>query len=569
MRNSKILSSLVKITTASLLIGCTEFEIPIPKIETIEVTNITEASALTGGLISSDNGNMVSERGICCNTNPNPTLEDNVFKDEDVGPGKFDINLMELSPNTTYFVRAYATNKGGTAYGEQKTFTTKSLELITTPITFITANSAISGGMVSFDSNWLEVISRGICWNTSPNPTTSNSTTMDGGGKGSFSSNLTNLKASTTYYIRAYLTSLNGVKYGNELSFITQNGIMGITTDSASSITSTSASIAGSINEDGGSNVTERGIYWSSSANPNISGQKLISGSGKGEFSSTITGLKQNTIYYVCAFGTNGLGTTYGNVISFTTQNGVPKACFDYSNSNGYLVSFTNCSDYPTTCLWDFGDGTTSTENNPTHKFGSFGSFNVKLTVSNYGLEDFVTKAVSISDVVSLNNLVVTPYVDGALVRIDVDYDGIIDIELFKTIYGGFISGNGYMNIISPKNKYEVFIDSIFTTVYHNSNYTQSTEKFFIPKIFNLGDIIKYSDQTKNGLLIINADWQMYHEDSYTFNTWPQNEIRYIGFRKIVDSKTKIGWIKLKVTSGVTLLSFKIPTEADYLTIDK
>jgi gliding motility-associated-like protein len=92
--------------------------------------------------------------------------------------------------------------------------------LTTTAASSVTTTSASSGGNVTNDGNQ-SVTSRGICWNTSPNPTTANSTTTDGSGTGSFVSSLTSLSPGTLYYIRAYAINLIGTGYGSQVSFAT------------------------------------------------------------------------------------------------------------------------------------------------------------------------------------------------------------------------------------------------------------------------------------------------------------------------------------------------------------
>ena len=128
--------------------------------------------------------------------------------------------------NTIYHVRAYATNKTGTAYGNDVSFTTAAVNSLTVPtltttsISSITQNSAAGGGNITGDGG-STVTARGICWNTSHNPTITNSKTSNGLGTGSYTSALISLTANTTYYVRAYATNANGTAYGNEISFMT------------------------------------------------------------------------------------------------------------------------------------------------------------------------------------------------------------------------------------------------------------------------------------------------------------------------------------------------------------
>ena len=97
--------------------------------------------------------------------------------------------------------------------------------ITTTAITSITGSTAVSGGNVSNDGGTL-VTQRGICYSTSPSPTTANTTIISGSGIGSFSSNLTSLTANTNYYVRAYATNSAGTAYGNEVNFTTTAGII-------------------------------------------------------------------------------------------------------------------------------------------------------------------------------------------------------------------------------------------------------------------------------------------------------------------------------------------------------
>jgi uncharacterized protein (TIGR02145 family) len=92
-----------------------------------------------------------------------------------------------------------------------------------------------------------------------------------------------------------------------------------LSTQSLSSISSTTAATGGNISSDGGATITARGVCWSTTANPTTTDSKTIDGVGIGSFTSSLTGLSANTIYYVRAYATNSVGTAYGNEISFTT----------------------------------------------------------------------------------------------------------------------------------------------------------------------------------------------------------------------------------------------------------
>jgi gingipain R len=98
-----------------------------------------------------------------------------------------------------------------------------------------------------------------------------------------------------------------------------------VTTTAISAIDKTTATGGGNVTADGGAIVTARGICWSTSQNPTVSGSHTTDGTGTGSFTSSMTGLTANTTYYVRAYATNSAGTAYGEELSFTTlPDGIP-----------------------------------------------------------------------------------------------------------------------------------------------------------------------------------------------------------------------------------------------------
>ncbi|MFH1159429.1 MAG: hypothetical protein V1733_00575 [bacterium] len=294
----------------------------LPTVFTTAVTNITQHTATSGGHITSDGGSPVTARGVCWSTSSNPTTANSHTLDGS-GTGVFVSNLTGLTPNTLYYVRAYATNSVGTAYGNELTFTTLPPVLptvFTTAVTNITQHTATSGGHVTSDGG-SSVTARGVCWSTSPNPTTANNHTLDGSGTGVFVSNLTGLTPNTLYYVRAYATNSVGTAYGNELTFTTLPApvLPTVFTTAVTNITQDTATSGGHVTSDGGSPVTARGVCWSTSSNPTTANSHTLDGSGTGVFVSNLTGLTPNTLYYVRAYATNSVGTAYGNELTFTT----------------------------------------------------------------------------------------------------------------------------------------------------------------------------------------------------------------------------------------------------------
>jgi len=194
----------------------------VPEVTTGNVTNVSATTATCGGNVTGDGNSFVTARGVCWSTFENPTINAHKTVDGE-GLGSFASQLTGLTHSTKYYVRAYATNSEGTAYGEQKSFTT----MVITPPTVTTANvtnigsvSATCGGNVTNIGNDPST-TRGVCWSTSQNPTIENSKTVDGTGIGSFTSEITGLTHSTKYYVRAYATNAEGTAYGAQRTFTT------------------------------------------------------------------------------------------------------------------------------------------------------------------------------------------------------------------------------------------------------------------------------------------------------------------------------------------------------------
>jgi hypothetical protein len=190
---------------------------------TSSVRSVTSTSAIVGGEILTDGEEDITNRGIVYGISPNPTLANTILT-VGQGVGSFSTTLSGLNSNTTYYVRAYATNRIGTSFGNELSFTTLPSighsQVTTQNITSITSTTAITGGNIITDGG-PDIIQRGIVYGTNPNPTLDGLFTQNGSGWGSFTSILSNLVPNTTYYVRAYAINSTGEVYGDERSFIT------------------------------------------------------------------------------------------------------------------------------------------------------------------------------------------------------------------------------------------------------------------------------------------------------------------------------------------------------------
>lgn len=303
----------------------TPAEPTIPVLTTVTPTSITFATATSGGTISSNGGAAITAKGVCWSTSQNPTVSLSTKTTDGSGSASFTSNITGLAASTTYYLRSYATNPVGTGYGSQLTFSTTTAAvpaLSTAATTSIGTTTATSGGAITSDGG-AAVTARGVCWSVSPNPTISLTTkTSNGSGSGAFTSNVTGLNPSTVYHVRAYATNTAGTQYGQDVIFTTLSLGAGasVTTTNASSIGNTFATSGGNITSDGGSTVTARGVVWNTTSTLSVTmSTKTVDGSGTGAFTSNITGLQPGTLYYLAAYATNSITTSYGATIQITT----------------------------------------------------------------------------------------------------------------------------------------------------------------------------------------------------------------------------------------------------------
>lgn len=240
----------------------------------------------------------------------------------------------------------------------------------TSTVSNITQTTATCGGNISEDGGTV-VTERGIYYGTLTNPENNGTKVQVGSGEGSFTTSITDLTVGTTYYIIAYATNSTGTSYGTELSFSTSSSINtpALTTTGVSSVTNNSAISGGNITSNGGSEVIARGICWSTSQNPTITDSHSTDGTGIGSFASNIIDLTVGTRYYVRAYASNAVGTSYGDEISFSTTelitlpslntDGISNITYTMAKSGGNITSDGGASVTQRGVCW-------STSTNPT-----------------------------------------------------------------------------------------------------------------------------------------------------------------------------------------------------------
>lgn len=296
----------------------------LPILQTNPVSNLSSTSVICNGTIINPGSPTYMERGFVYGPTAQPTIEENTGKLTAVvnENADFSTQLTGLSSNHTYYVRAYAINTVGVAYGNDENFTTGAVntEISTSAVTEINATSAILNATIVMEGN-PAYTERGFCYATQTSPTVSdNKKVVEGSGTGVYSCSVADLEYQTTYYVRAYVIQNGKTIYGNEVHFETVWETTILNTSAVSQITSSSAVLNATITQEGKPAYTERGFCYSTSGQPTIANNKIaVSGYGEGSYSYNISGLTNQTVYYVRAYVIQDGQPVYGNVVNFTT----------------------------------------------------------------------------------------------------------------------------------------------------------------------------------------------------------------------------------------------------------
>jgi phosphodiesterase/alkaline phosphatase D-like protein len=241
--------------------------------------------------------------------------------------------ISGLIGSTTYHYRVVAQNAYGTTYGTDMTFTTAGSAPITTTgaASTVGATTATLNGTVNANNDSTTVtfeygttIAYGSTATAAQSPVT-------GGTNTPVTGDITGLSPTSLYHYRVVAQNAFGTTYGTDMTFTTSTvSIPIVSTKAISHITVSTADSGGTVTDAGLGTVTARGVCWSTSPNPTITDDLTSDGNGLGSFTSSITGLMPETLYYIRAYATNSAGTGYGPQRSFTTDTQV----FDVTITN-------------------------------------------------------------------------------------------------------------------------------------------------------------------------------------------------------------------------------------------
>jgi len=394
-----------------------------PSVSNVTFSTMTTSSVDVSAIVSPDGGAPVTERGFCWNTTGNPAISDKkIASGADVG--NFTATISGgLVEGPTYYVKAYAKNSIGIAYGAVNSFKICPATFIvqhvagfngapvSKTVTYHSVSATYSGAAkcwitqnlgaehqatsatdatepsagwywqfnliqgyqfttVGTPSTWVSTINENSDWLSANDPcnlllgnnwriptnlewTTANGSPQNWNNSADAYSSMLKLH-SAGYLYNGALTNrgANGAYWGTTQSSVAKGGSLQFggsyslvpsdiknygfslrclrdtitySTPSVSyvaltTITSTSTGVSASVTPDGGAPVTDRGFCWNTTGNPIISDHPMPMGSGLGTFNATLTGLIEGITYYVRAYATNSIGTSYSPVCTLYTQ---------------------------------------------------------------------------------------------------------------------------------------------------------------------------------------------------------------------------------------------------------
>ena len=296
----------------------------VPTLGSTTVSATTATTASLSATITSDGGAAVTEKGFYYGTNNPPTEADTKVISTATG-NDITAELTGLTPNTLYYVRAYAINSEGIAWGAVQSFTTADDR--TTPsvgsvtVSNITETSADLSATV-LDNGGDAITEKGFCYSSSnATPTTADVKVTSAVEGNAITASLTGLTGSTTYYVRAYAVNSKGTSYSEAQQFTTSLtlAIPALGNTTVSGTTATTTSLSATITSDGGAAITEKGFYYGTNNPPTEADTKVVATATGNDITAELSGLTPNTRYFVRAYAINSVGIAWGSVQSFTT----------------------------------------------------------------------------------------------------------------------------------------------------------------------------------------------------------------------------------------------------------
>lgn len=196
------------------------------------------------------------------------------------------------------------------------------IKVRTDSVSHINYTSCIVTGTL-IDKGEQKIDLHGFCYSLTEEPGLNDLTKRLGSKStlGTFTDTITGLTVNTPYFVRAFARNEIDTYFGEQISFQTlAYSPPTIVTSPPTDVTKTTATLHGEVTDAGGLEVTDRGIWYSTSENAEISGTQIQAGNEHDNFSVELTGLTIATVYYIKAYATNSLGTSFGDELVFSTN---------------------------------------------------------------------------------------------------------------------------------------------------------------------------------------------------------------------------------------------------------
>jgi len=274
--------------------------------------------------------------------------------------------ITGLTQNTTYYFRVVGVNIAGTTNGSDLTFTTTAAvpTVTTNAASGITAMGATLNGTVNANNASITVTFEYGLTTAYGSTVTADQSPVTGNSDTAVSKTLTGLTANTTYHYRVVGANSSVTTNGSDMTFITSTSgaFATVTTNAASGITTSGATLNGTVNANNASTTVTFQYGLSTEYESTVTAdQSPVTGSSNTAVSKTITGLSANTTYHYRAVGVNSAGITYGGDLTFTTSTSATaptvttNAASGVTNSGAILNGTVNANNASTTVTFQYG----------------------------------------------------------------------------------------------------------------------------------------------------------------------------------------------------------------------
>ncbi|MDD4515073.1 hypothetical protein [Massilibacteroides sp.] len=340
-------------------------------VKTLDPVDVTATTVTIGGKIEVRGEGEIKARGVYQSATADFVDPDTIYYST-MQTDSFVCYVTDLSPNATYYVKAFVVNNFGTFTGTEKSFEMADGRPSITGLTKIEINfyDAIFQAEVISEGSSL-INERGFCWKEKNAgidlPTIDNDTILvDSVGIGTFKGKIEGLSPQKSYHIRAFAKNKFGISYSNDTIFFPKSDFPSVAIDKSVKFGYGTATISASVLDEGQSEVIESGLCWSSTnLTPDTLDNRLILSSGKTNFSGVLENLKGDTRYYVRAYAKNKIKTSYSEVFNFDT----PAIYFDLTPLNQEIIQGTARFFYTTTAGFILGGDKGATYTNDLYRY--------------------------------------------------------------------------------------------------------------------------------------------------------------------------------------------------------